>query len=229
MTKERDDTQISGGPAPSAAFAENAAADAANVRADAQGVDATDGEDACADLPEDVRNEIRALNEEVDRARAEAEEAKQEADRFKQEAERNWQQFLHAAADLENYKRTSAKVQRDVAEHVRRQMLQIVLSAADNLERAISYAERNQENEAVAGILDGMRIAHRSLLEKLGSIGVRPMEAEGKSFDPALHEAVAVATVEEAGSQSGTVTDVLQTGYLIGEDVLRPALVKVVK
>jgi molecular chaperone GrpE len=169
------------------------------------------------------------LKAELDHARGEAEHAKQEAEKFRLEAERNWQQFLHAAADLENYKRTSAKMQRDAADHVRRQMLQIVLSAADNLERAINYAERNQENEAVAGILDGMRIAHRSLQEKLGSIGVRPIEAEGKPFDPALHEAVAVATAEEAGSESGTVTDVLQKGYLIGDNVLRPALVRVVQ
>ncbi|MDR5684370.1 MAG: nucleotide exchange factor GrpE [Armatimonadota bacterium] len=163
-------------------------------------------------------------------AAAESEEVaslRQEVERYRQEAERNWQQFLHAAADLENYKKTAAKVQRDAVDRTRRQMLHVILTAVDNLERAIRYAEANADNAAVAAILDGLRITHRSLLDSLGNLGVQPLEAAGQKFDPALHEAVAVASAEETGAEPGTVLDVVQQGYLLGQEVLRPARVRV--
>lgn len=152
---------------------------------------------------------------------------REEVERYRQEAERNWQQFLHAAADLENYKRTATKVQRDAVDRTRRQMLHVILTAADNLERAIQYADANAQSEAVAAILDGLRITHRSLLDSLSGLGVRPLDAAGQRFDPAVHEAVAVASAEEAGVEPGTVLDVVQQGYLFGQEVLRPARVRV--
>lgn len=162
-------------------------------------------------------------------AAGESEEAslREEVERYKQEAERNWRQFLHVAADLENYKKTAAKVQRDAVDRTRRQMLHVILAAADNLERAIRYAEANADNDSVAAILDGLRIAHRSLLDSLGSLGVQPLDAVGQKFDPAVHEAVAVASAEETGSEPGTVLDVVQQGYLLGREVLRAARVRV--
>jgi molecular chaperone GrpE len=152
---------------------------------------------------------------------------REQVERYKQEAERNWQQFLHAAADLENYKKTVTKVQRDAVDRTRRQMLHVILTAVDNLERAIQYAEANAQSEAVAAILDGLRITHRSLLDSLSGLGVRPLEAAGERFDPAVHEAVAVASAEETGTEPGTVLDVVQQGYLLGREILRPARVRV--
>ncbi|MDQ7800278.1 MAG: nucleotide exchange factor GrpE [Armatimonadota bacterium] len=152
---------------------------------------------------------------------------REELERYRQEAERNWQQFLHAAADLENYKKAAARMQRDAVERTRRQMLLVVLSAVDDLERAIGYAERSADHELVAGILEGLRMTHRSLLEHLRSLGVERMEAVGEPFDPGRHEAVEVASAEEAGVEPGTVLGVIQPGYVLDGRVLRPARVRV--
>ncbi|MDR7581101.1 MAG: nucleotide exchange factor GrpE, partial [Armatimonadota bacterium] len=152
---------------------------------------------------------------------------REELERYRQEAERNWQQFLHAAADLENYKKAAARMQRDAVERTRRQMLLVVLSAVDDLERAIGYAERSADHELVAGILEGLRMTHRSLLEHLRSLGVERMEAAGEPFDPGRHEAVEVASAEEAGVEPGTVLGVIQPGYVLDGRVLRPARVRV--
>ncbi|MCS7172001.1 MAG: nucleotide exchange factor GrpE [Armatimonadetes bacterium] len=152
---------------------------------------------------------------------------REEAERYRQEAERNWQQFLHAAADLENYKKLAARRQEEAVARVRRAMLQIVLGVLDNLERAIRYGEQARDNQAVEGILEGLRMTHRSVLEQLSLLGVRPMEAAGARFDPSRHEAVEQVSAAEAGVEPGTVVDVVQQGYLVGEEVLRPARVRV--
>ncbi|MDR7415746.1 MAG: nucleotide exchange factor GrpE [Armatimonadota bacterium] len=171
------------------------------------------------DLPEPAEPaEVRP--EEVARLR-------EEVERYRQEAERNWQQFLHAAADLENYKKLAARRQEEAVARVRRAMLHLVLGVLDNLERAIQYGEQAQDNQAVEGILEGLRMTHRSVLEQLSLLGVRPMEAAGARFDPARHEAVDQVPAEEAGVEPGTVVDVVQQGYLVGEEVLRPARVRV--
>ncbi|GBD28424.1 Protein GrpE [bacterium HR31] len=152
---------------------------------------------------------------------------REEVERYRQEAERNWQQFLHAAADLENYKKAAARMQQEAVERTRRQMLLVVLAAVDDLERAIEYAERASEHEAVAGILEGLRITHRSLLEQLRAFGVERMDVAGERFDPARHEAVELASAEEVGAEPGTVLGVVQHGYVLDGRVLRPARVRV--
>jgi molecular chaperone GrpE len=152
---------------------------------------------------------------------------REELERYRQEAERNWQQFLHAAADLENYKKAAARMQRDAVDRTRRQMLLVLLGAVDDLERAIAYAEREAGHEAVARILEGLRMTHRSLLEQLRALGVERMEAAGEPFDPSRHEAVEVASAEEAGAEPGTVLQVVQPGYVLDGRVLRPARVRV--
>lgn len=152
---------------------------------------------------------------------------RQEVERYRQEAERNWQQFLHAAADLENYKKAAARMQQDAVERTRRQMLLVLLGAVDDLERAIAYAEREAEHETVAGILKGLRMTHRSLLDQLRALGVERMEVTGERFDPAHHEAVEVASADEAGVEPGTVLEVVLPGYVLNGRVLRPARVRV--
>lgn len=152
---------------------------------------------------------------------------RKEVERYRQEAERNWQQFLHAAADLENYKKAAARMQQDAVERTRRQMLLVLLGAVDDLERAIAYAEQEAEHEAVAGILEGLRMTHRSLLDQLRALGVERMEVTGERFDPAHHEAVEVAAADEAGVEPGTVLEVVLPGYVLNGRVLRPARVRV--
>ncbi len=152
----------------------------------------------------------------------------------REDAQRNWQHFLHSAADLENYKKQAARDRQDAVERTRRQMLSLMLGVVDNLERAIAFAEGNETAGAAAHrktatpLLDGLRMAHRQILDQLAAVGVRPIDAVGKPFDPRLHEAISVVAPEQAGHPAGMVTGEVLKGYLLNDNVLRPAKVTVV-
>jgi molecular chaperone GrpE len=143
----------------------------------------------------------------------------------RQDVQRNWQQFLHSAADLENYKKQAARERQDVVERTRRQMLTLVLSVVDNLERAMAAASGPSAAQAM---IEGLRIAHRQILGQLEVFGVRPIEAVGKPFNPRLHEAVGVVPPQGAGPGAGTVVAETLRGYMLNDEVLRPAKVVVV-
>jgi molecular chaperone GrpE len=142
----------------------------------------------------------------------------------RQDAQRNWEHFLHSAADLENYKKHAARDRQEAVERTRRQMLGLVLNVLDNLERAIASGEAQG---SAKGLVDGLRMTHRQILGQLEAIGVRPIEAVGKVFDPRLHEAVSVVSPADAGVENGTVVGEVLRGYLLNDDVLRPARVAV--
>ena len=143
----------------------------------------------------------------------------------REDAQRNWQHFLHSAADLENYKKQAARERQEAVERTRRQMLGLVLNVLDNLERAMAFGE-GQEGPA-KGLMDGLRMTHRQILSQLEAIGVRPIDAVGKPFDPRLHEAVSVVPASHAGAKNGTIVSEVLRGYLLNDDVLRPAKVAV--
>lgn len=152
------------------------------------------------------------------------EELQQLVVRYKEEAERNWQQFLHAAADLENYKKQSARQREEAVQRTRAALLGVMLTVVDNLERALAHATGDP-----AALVEGIRMTHRQILETLSGLGVRPLETEGQAFDPRYHEAVDVAVHTDAGVSPGTVIGELQRGYLLNGELLRPARVRVAK
>src|SRR3970282_2558885 len=83
-----------------------------------------------------------------------SEQLEAEVQRYKGQAEQHWQQFLHAAADLENYKKQAARAREDAVERTRRAMLAVILSVVDNIERALEYGG---QSDAAASIVGGMR------------------------------------------------------------------------
>jgi molecular chaperone GrpE len=156
----------------------------------------------------------------VETLQAEVARLAEEAGRARGEAERNWQQFLRAAADLENYRRQAIRQREDAVAGTRRTLLAIILTVVDTLERALEHTDSD------AAIADGIRLARRQVLDTLKTMGVRPMESLGQPFDPRVHEAVDVMAAPE-GAAPGTIVSEIQRGYLIGEEVLRPARVRV--
>lgn len=147
--------------------------------------------------------------------------------RLTEEAQRNWEQFLRAAADLENYRKQAIRQREEAVSATRRAMLHVILGVVDTLERAVQHGARagGTENNAAA-ILDGIRLAQRQVLDTLKTMGVRPMDAIGQPFDPRVHEAV--DAVPAAGDAvPGTIVGEIQRGYMIGDDVLRAARVRV--
>ena len=96
-----------------------------------------------------------------------------------------------------------------------------MLPAVDNLERALEHAPEDDEHGFVAGI----RHVHSDLVAALEKSGIERFSPEGEPFDPAFHEAVAQQPIE--GQATGTVVEVFQRGYRVGETVVRPARVVV--
>ncbi len=153
-----------------------------------------------------------------------------EVERLRREAERNWQQFLQTAADLENYRKHAARQREEAVASTRRTMLGVILGVVDTLDRALEHARSREDargdGPAPESIAYGIELARRHVLETLANMRVRPMEAVGRPFDPRQHEAVE-AVPARAGAEPGTVVGEIQRGYLFGEDVLRPARVRV--
>lgn len=154
-----------------------------------------------------------------------------EVARLKDEAERNWQQFLRTAADLENYRKQAARQRDDAVAAMRLGMLNVILGVVDTLERALEHAEGRNANAGLRGggstsaITEGIRLAHRQVLDKLRSMDVKPMETIGTHFDPRLHDAVEVVPATTA--PPGTIVGEIERGYMLGDEVLRPAKVRV--
>ncbi len=128
-------------------------------------------------------------------------------------------------ADFENFrKRMSAEVQ---AAGVRGkgQLAQEVVPALDDLERAIEAAGLDPEGDSEDGLAHGVLLVFRSLREGLKRNGIEVVDPRGEKFDPNQHEALSTVAVE--GAESGTVVEVMQKGYKLDEQLIRPARVVV--
>ncbi len=175
--------------------------------------------------PEGTAPETSAL-EDDDLAGLSVEGLKAQVRKAREDAAQNWQHFLHSAADLENYKKQAARDRQDAVDRMRRQMHGLVLSVLDNLERALAFGDGHDGRSRA--LIEGLRITHRQILDKLTALGIRPIEAVGKKFDPHLHEAVSVVPPQDPGQTGGTVVSEVLRGYLLNDEVLRPAKVTVV-
>jgi molecular chaperone GrpE len=127
-------------------------------------------------------------------------------------------------ADFENFRKRAA---RDAAAATTRgatKLAKELLPAVDNLERALDHAPE-QASEAEEAFISGIRHVHSDLIAALQRAGIERYSPEGEPFDPTMHEAVAQQPFE--GFAPGTVVEVFQRGYRIGESVVRPARVVV--
>lgn len=133
--------------------------------------------------------------------------------------------YRQAAAEFEESRlRLRREISKDV-ERGRREILADLLDVVDNLDRAIDSARGAATAEA---LLQGVEMVRRQFLSKLESLGVKRIEVDGADFDPLKHEAV--STVPAAAPEDdGRVVGVVRHGYMIGEDILRPASVAVGK
>jgi molecular chaperone GrpE len=140
------------------------------------------------------------------------------------EASRNWDLYLRAQADLENYRRRSQREKEDLAKFANEAIRREILPVMDNLERALQHAGSAQE---AGGLVQGVEMTMEQLRKVLEKFGVKAIDAVGEPFDPARHEAMGQVETEEY--PPNTVTQVLQGGYLLNERLLRPSLVMIAK
>ena len=136
-------------------------------------------------------------------------------------------QILRLAAELENTRRRAEREKSDAARYAITNFARDLLSVADNFERALGAVPEGADDtssEALAGLLTGLRMTDNELRAVLQRHGVKQINPKGEKFDPNLHQAVAQAPSD---APSGHVADVAQTGFVIGDRVLRAAMVVV--
>jgi molecular chaperone GrpE len=138
--------------------------------------------------------------------------------------------FLRAVAESDNVRK---RAEREVAEaraYGIANFARDTIGVADNLARAldaIAPEARTNADETLKALLDGVDLTRRELRNTLKKHGVRELDPRGEKFDPNFHQAMYEVPDPEAAA--GTVVQVMQTGYAIGDRVLRPALVAVAK
>jgi molecular chaperone GrpE len=123
------------------------------------------------------------------------------------------------AAEFENYRKRAARDQAGLALRANERLVKELLPVLDDLGRALQAAEEHEEVK----LEEGVRLVYRQLSELLRKEGLAEIETDGK-FDPHMHEALLTQPSE---APEGSVIDVVQKGYLLGDRVLRPARVVV--
>ena len=166
----------------------------------------------------------RKLEQDLEQLTAKA----QKADEYLELAQRT-------RADFENYRKRAARETAAAQERGITKLAKELLPAVDNLDRALQAAQAaapadtdgapQAENGTAETLVSGIKLVHDEVIAALARAGINRFSPEGERFDPQLHEAVAQIPAE--GAESGTVVEVYQRGYRLGEVVIRPARVVV--
>lgn len=131
--------------------------------------------------------------------------------------------YLRLAADFDNYRKRVAREHAELAARANERLVNELLPVLDDLERALdAAAEHDHTAEGEAKLEEGVQLVHRSLASLLERHGLTEIATEG-AFDPHVHEALLAQPAE--GAEEGSVLQVLQKGYRLGDKVLRPARV----
>jgi molecular chaperone GrpE len=140
-----------------------------------------------------------------------------------QQAELAKAQYARLVADFENFRRRTAKEQENLEVQAKKNVITDLLPVVDNFERA--RTQLKPETEGEKAIHSSYQGVYKTLVESLKKLGVSAMRPEGKEFDPNFHEAMLREATDEY--PEGTVIEQLMRGYVLGDTILRHAMVKV--
>ncbi|GAQ19328.1 Hsp70 cofactor [Oceanobacillus picturae] len=171
----------------------------------------------------EVIDSEESIMEEAGNAGESPDPLQQEVDKLKQEKDEVYGRFLRLQAEFDNFKKRTQKEKEADRKYKSQDLVNDLLPAVDNFERALQV-ESSEEN---AGLVEGITMVYRQLKDALKSAGVEEIETTGKEFDPNLHHAV--MQIEDAELEANTVVEELQKGYMLKDRVIRPAMVKVNK
>ena len=132
--------------------------------------------------------------------------------------------YVRLQADFANFKKRTATEKQQISEVVKMDVLQNILPVIDNFERALQVPQDSLSDE-LKSFVDGYTMIYKQLMTVLEKEGVTKIDAVGKPFDPNYHQAVMRVPSDEYDND--VVVEVLQEGYLLGDKILRPAMVKV--
>jgi molecular chaperone GrpE len=143
-----------------------------------------------------------------------------EIERLRDEVRREHDLYLRALADHDNYRRRVERERANAARGGKREVILPLLDVVDGFDRALQHMR-----DAPPSVVEGFQALQRKLLALLAANGVTPLSAMGERFNPELHDAI--GTVANHQSEPNTVVEELQRGYRWGDDLLRPARVRV--
>jgi molecular chaperone GrpE len=143
-----------------------------------------------------------------------------ELERLRAEVQREHEMYLRALADYDNYRRRVERERSSAAREGKREIILPLLDVLDDFDRALEHM-----TGAPSSLVEGFQAVRRKVLGLLASHGVTPLSSVGETFNPELHDAV--GTVDNDEIEPNTVVEELQRGYRWGDDVLRPARVRV--
>lgn len=126
-------------------------------------------------------------------------------------------------AEFENFRKRSEKEKLQMFETGAKNVIEKILPVIDNFERGLDGIAEDKKDEP---FVQGMELVYKQLVTALDGLGVKPIEAVGKEFDPALHNAV--MAVDDDSMESGTIAEEMQKGYMYKDSVVRHSMVKVV-
>jgi molecular chaperone GrpE len=159
---------------------------------------------------------VEALQQEIDTLKQQLEEQNQQVDTYKK-------RYISLAAEFDNFRKRTSKEKEELETKIKGKTLMEVLGVVDNFERARTQIK--PANDGEMGIHKSYQGVYKTLVDSLKRLGVSPMRPEGQPFDPSYHEAMMREYTDE--HPEGTVIEQLVRGYVLGEQVLRHALVKV--
>jgi molecular chaperone GrpE len=159
----------------------------------------------------------RQVTEEQKQQEAPVEEGTPDVGALQAERDQLFDRLQRLAAEFDNFRKRSAREQAGLIERANERLVKELLPVLDDLERALEAASQHEE----AKLEEGVALVHRSLADLLAREGLAEVPTDGR-FDPHLQEALLSQPSE---ADEGTVIQVLQKGYLLGDRVLRPARV----
>ena len=170
-------------------------------------------EDPVIPQSEETETEDEDLFEEAPKDTEQTEEGLQELN----------DKYLRLYAEFETYKRRVNKDKEELIKYGNESLLLELLPIIDSLELALKHASENIAD----GLVQGVEITLKELLKTLEKFGLKPIEADGKQFDPSVHHAMTQVIRDDV--ESNTVVEEFRKGYMLKEKVLRPSLVAVSK
>jgi molecular chaperone GrpE len=147
-----------------------------------------------------------------------------DADELQRQRDDFYDRLLRKTAEFDNYRKRVERDRQSMSEAVTADVVRDLLPLVDDLERAL---KADTGAEAAEAYRKGVELIHRQLLDILRKRGVRPIEALGTDFDPHFHQAIAHEPAE--GRRDGEVIEEFGRGYMLGDRLIRPAIVKVAK
>ncbi|MGE5632453.1 MAG: nucleotide exchange factor GrpE [Caulobacteraceae bacterium] len=149
-------------------------------------------------------------------------ELEQKVEELRKQSEENFNRYVRMQADFDNYKKRVAKERDDMYYLSLEAIMTQILPVIDNMERALASFKADQLDEKYT---QGIEMVMKQLVDVLTKNGLKEIEAQDKDFDPNLHHAV--MQVEGGDDDENKVKEVFQKGYILGNKVIRPTLVKV--